>query len=403
MTHTPANTQPYPFAKRVPAIPPIGAAQASSRSDTIPLSFGAPHSDTFPYDALNDAASEAILSQGRDALQYAGASGPSFLLDWIAARSARRAINVEPSQVLLTYGSQQAIDFAARTLLDPGDHAWVEAPTYFGAVSTFRTAEAVLTSFPIDADGLQTDEVEAALRAAVKTGKPIPKLLYVMPNFHNPGGVSLSLERRKKLAELAVEFNFFILEDDAYTELAFEEQALPSIYSFAPERVVYLSTFSKTIAPGIRLGWAIGSRDVISRMNTFFQGSKASVFSQEIVAQLLKKLPFEEHIAKLNGLYRANRDAMVSALKQYFGDDVRFEVPGGGFFVWLEFREDVDTSQFVQDAYERGVSFIHGKQFFVKPEGARFARLSFSYCDEERIHNGVKLLADAYYAYVDNK
>ncbi len=394
-----SSLKKFVFAKRVPEVPPLGAAQAANQQEVIPFSFGSPTSDLFPYDDLKNAAVEAILSQGRSALQYSGARGPQIVQEWIADRSRLRSIEVGTDQILVTYGSQQAIDYAVRTLLEPGDHVWVEAPTYFGAVSTFRTAEAEITSFPIDGDGLQVDLVEAALREAESRKLPLPKLVYIMPNFQNPGGVNLSLERRKRLAELAYEYNFFILEDDAYVELSFEGRHLPSVYSLAPERVIYLSTFSKIIAPGIRLGWAIASRDVISRMNTFFQGSRASVFSQEIVAQMLREFPFESHVDALNKRYRDNRDVMVESLRKHFGDDVDFVLPEGGFFVWLTFRPEVDTSRFVKDAYDRGVSFIDGKQFFVGPEGARHARLSFSYCNEEQILRGVKLMAESYYAY----
>lgn len=391
--------QPFSYPSRIPETPPVGAAQASSRSDLIPFSYGTPSSDAFPYEALRDAAVEAIIREGRDALQYAGASGPDKVKRWIADRSRLRAIQATPDQVLVTYGSQQAIDYAARALLEPGDEVWLEAPTYFGAVSTFRTAEAVIRSFPIDGYGLQVEQVEAALQEAVEAGRPLPKLLYCMSNFHNPGGVSLSLERRQHLGKLAYQYNFFILEDDAYTELSFEGERLPSIYSFAPERVIYLSSFSKIIAPGIRLGWAIGSAEVIRAMNSFFQGSKASVFSQEIVAQLLEKLPFTEHIGQLAARYRASRDVMVASLREHFDDEITFQVPDGGFFIWLAFPESTDTGAFVQDAAARGVSFLPGGQFFVEPQGRRYARLSFSYCDEQQIRKGVALLAEAYYHY----
>ncbi|MFC5530446.1 PLP-dependent aminotransferase family protein [Cohnella yongneupensis] len=394
------SLQPYSFAKRVPALSPIGAAQATSRSDLIPFSYGTPSSDLFPYQELQEAASAAILQEGRDSLQYAGADGPQIVQDWIANRSKLRSIHVQSNQVLVTYGSQQAIDYAARTLLEPGDHAWVEAPTYFGAVNTFKAAEAIITSFPIDENGLQIELVEEALKEAVRVGQPIPKFVYVMPNFHNPGGVSLSLSRRKRLAELAYEYNFFILEDDAYAELAFEREHIPAIYNFAPERVIYLSSFSKIIAPGIRLGWAIASADVIRRINTFFQGSMASVFSQEIVAQLFQKLSFEDHLEMLITRYKSSRDIMVEALRQHFGDGITFQIPNGGFFIWLKFPDHVNTADLVQDANERGVSFIAGNQFFVKPEGARYARLSFSYCNEEQIRKGVEILAHSYNSYL---
>lgn len=393
--------KPYSFAKRVPFVSPTGAAQASSRSDLIPFSYGSPTSDAFPYEALKEAAVAAILQEGRDSLQYAGAGGPQVVKEWISVRSKLRSIEISPEYLLVTYGSQQAIDFAARTLLEPGDQVWLEAPTYFGAVSTFKTAEAIIQSFPIDEDGLQVEFVEKALKEATQLGKPIPKLLYCMPNFHNPAGVTLSLERRKRLAELAYEYNFYIIEDDAYAELTFDRNYLPAIYSFGPERVIYLSTFSKIIAPGIRLGWAISSPDVIRQMNTFFQGSKASVFSQEIVAQLFNNLSFDDHLVGLINMYKANRDLMVKLLREQFGDEISFEIPNGGFFIWVTFPEDVDTSGFVQDAFDRGVSFIAGKQFYVQAEGARHARLSYSYCNEKQIKRGVELLAESYWNYVN--
>ncbi|WP_019914224.1 aminotransferase-like domain-containing protein [Paenibacillus sp. HW567] len=394
-----SHLKPFAFPKRLPAAPPVGAAQASSRSDIIPLSYGTPSSDAFPYAELQAASAAAILHEGRDALQYAGAGGPGRVQQWIAERAALRSIQAAPQQILVTYGSQQAIDYAARALLEPGDHVWVEAPTYFGAVSTFRAAEAVITSFPIDAQGIQVERVEAALVEASRQGTPLPKLLYCMPNFHNPGGISLSPERRERLAQLAYEYNFFILEDDAYAELVYEGQHLPAIYSFGPERVVYLSSFSKIIAPGIRLGWAIGSAEVIRNMNSFFQGSKASVFSQEIVAQLFEHLSFPEHLQRLIERYKSSRNVMVDALREQFGNEVQFQVPAGGFFIWLAFPEDVRTSEFVQDAAGRGVSFLPGSQFFVEPEGGHYARLSFSYCNEEDIRLGIARFAEAYRSY----
>ncbi|WP_145409045.1 aminotransferase-like domain-containing protein [Paenibacillus xylanexedens] len=394
-----SHVQPFQFPKRVPDAPPVGAAQASTRSDVIPLSYGTPSSEAFPYTELQAAATAAILQEGQDALQYAGSLGPTRVQQWITERAALRSIHVGQGRVLVTYGSQQAIDFAARALLEPGDHVWVEAPTYFGAVSTFKTAEAVITSFPLDEDGIQVDQVEAALQEAVQQGKPLPKLLYCMPNFHNPGGVSLSIERREHLARLAYEYNFFILEDDAYAELVYEGQHLPAIYSFGPERVIYLSSFSKIIAPGIRLGWAIGSPTVIRHMNSFFQGSKASVFSQEIVAQLFNHLPFNEHLDQLITRYRASRDVMVTTLREQFGDEVQFQIPDGGFFIWLTFPTNVRTSEFVKTAADLGVSFLPGSQFFVTPEGEQHARLSFSYCNAEDIQQGVIRFAEAYRNY----
>ncbi|MEI7026419.1 aminotransferase-like domain-containing protein [Paenibacillus sp. y28] len=392
---------PFLFARRVPQTAPMGAAQAANRTDVVPLSYGSPVSDAFPYEALQQSAAQAILVQGPAALQYSGANGPELVRTWIAARSALRGIQAAPENVLVTYGSGQAIDFACRAILEPGDHVWVESPTFFGALNTFRASEAKLTSFPIDEDGLRVDLVEAALEQAVRTGQPLPKLLYCIPNYHNPGGVSLSAERRKRLAALAEAYNFFILEDDAYSELNFEDSYLPAIYASAPRRTIYLGTFSKTIAPGIRVGWAIASQEAIGKLGTFFHGSRASVFTQQIVGNLLQSYSLEEHIGGLINRYRRQRDSLLHALDKHFGEAIEYTVPQGGFFVWLRFKEAVDTGELVRYAAEHGVSFIDGRQFYLSPnDGARYARLSFSYCEEEALELGVSRLAEAYEAYL---
>ncbi len=392
---------PFVFANRVPQAAPMGAAQAVNRTDSIPLSYGSPISDSFPYEELQLAASEAIVTQGHASLQYAGADGPAVVRKWIAERSALRGIVTTPEAVLVTYGSGQAIDFACRAILEPGDSVWVESPTFFGALNTFRSSEAVLSAFPIDAEGLRVDLVEEALEAAVRTGKPLPKLLYCIPNYHNPGGVSLSAARRKRLAELAQSYNFFILEDDAYSELNFGDEYLPAIYAYAPQRTIYLGTFSKTIAPGLRVGWAIASPETIGKLGSFFHGSRASVFTQQIIGNLLRNFSLEAHIEQLINRYRQQRDSLLAALEKHLGALVDYTVPEGGFFVWLRFREEVDTGVLVRYAAERGVSFIDGRQFYLSPdEGAREARLSFSYCEEDALEIGVARLAEAYRIYL---
>ncbi|KQO01115.1 aminotransferase-like domain-containing protein [Paenibacillus sp. Leaf72] len=395
---------PFRFAKRVPQQAPMGAAQASNRTDVVPLSYGSPASASFPYDALQQAASDAIQTQGHAALQYSGADGPAVVRQWIAERSVLRGIHAAPQEVLVTYGSGQAIDFACRAILEPGDHVWVEAPTFFGALNTFRSSEAVLTSFPIDEQGLRVDLVEEALEQSARANLPLPKLLYCIPNYHNPGGISLSLSRRKRLAELALAYNFFILEDDAYSELNFGAVYLPAIYSFAPQRTIYLGTFSKTIAPSIRLGWAIASQDTAGKLGSFFHGSRASAFTQQIIGNLLSGYSLETHIEQLIARYREQRDSMLAALDKHLNGVVEYAVPEGGFFVWLRFKEEVDTGELVTYATERGVSFIDGRQFYLSPEdGKRYARLSFSYCEGEVLELGIIRLAEAYQDYRDDQ
>lgn len=290
----------FTFSKRFPNMPIIGSSFAGSLDHVIPLSYGFPAPESFPLETMVAATQAAMKTQGFGAMSYSGGTGTSHIVNWILERSKLRDVHAKEDQILVTAGSMQAIDLVARTLTDPGDEIWIEAPCFFGAIRTFNLAQVKLRSFPIDENGIMVDYVEKALLEATLQQKPIPKLLYIMPNYHNPGGVNLSVDRRRKLAELAYEYNFFILEDDAYVELSFDGTYLPSIHSFGPERVIYLSTFSKVIAPGIRLGWAIGLSEIITKMRILKTDGLTSVYVQEVVHNVLDQLDIEEHIKYLS-------------------------------------------------------------------------------------------------------
>ncbi len=393
----------FSFSKRFPDFPTIGSAFAGKKAITIPLSFGYPAPESFPISSLIEASAAALQTEGRQALQYSGGPGQQKVAEWIKHRSRLRAIDVEEKNILVTTGSNQGIDILTRTLADPGEHVWVEAPIYFGALRYFRLAEVELTSFPIDENGLRVDLVEEALIDAKKNGKPIPKFLYVIPNYHNPAGVNLSVERRKKLAELAYEYNFYIVEDDAYVELSFTGEFLPSIYSFGPERVIYLSTCSKIIAPGIRIGWTIAGENVLNKMRLLKSDGYTSVFVQEVISQFLENVDFDEHRRQLVSCYRSRRDSMVDAIKEYLDGHVSFILPEGGFFLWLSFAPEVDTSAFLESASEHGVSYIDGRHFYLHEEEVNSMRLCFSFCDEEQIREGIRVIAESYFEYMKNQ
>ncbi|WP_312093968.1 PLP-dependent aminotransferase family protein [Niallia sp.] len=395
--------KPFSFSKRFPETEVIGSAFAGNQDQVIPLSFGFPAPESLPADKMTAATEAAMLSQGRQALAYSGGTGPKHIINWIKERSRLREIEATENEIIVTSGSSQAIDLITRTLTDPGDEIWVEAPTFFGALKTFRLAETTLFSFPIDENGLRVDLVEQELNERVKNNLPLPKLMYVIPNYQNPGGVNLSVDRRKRLAELAYKYNFFIIEDDAYVELSFDETYLPAIYSFGPERVVYLSTFSKIIAPGLRLGWAIGLSAIIEKMRILKIDGLTSVYVQEVTKNLLEQMDMDEQISYLNTIYLSRKNAMVSAIKQYFGDEVSFHEPNGGFFLWLTFPPQIDTSEFLDTAMLAGVSYIAGKHFFLQNEGYNHMRLSFTFCKEDIIHEAIKRLANTYYEYVNSK
>lgn len=392
------NAKSYVFARNLPPLS-IGGTKVKD-PDHVHLSFGFPSSDLLPVEELNQAAAEALQFDRIDALHYSGAEGPNRIRNWVLDRIHKFSVYAEESNYLATFGATQGIDLSARVLLNPGDEVWVEAPTFFSALQSFRIAGAKIVSFPLDEHGLRVDLLEAALLEVKHSNRPLPKFVYCMPNFHNPSGVSMAIDRRKKLAELAADYNFFILEDDAYAELHFSPEVRPSIYSFAPEQVIYISTFSKTLGPGLRMGWVIAVPEVINHMRTLALGSQLNPFSQEIVGQLLTHFPFEEHVSRLQNRYKEHRDAMVHALRDHFGDLVHFPVPEGGFFMWLTFGgENTDVNRFAQLAVERGVSFVAGNPFFPDGNGSRHARLCFSYCDKARIQRGIRILAESFSEY----
>lgn len=272
-----------------------------------------------------------------------------------------------------------------------------EAPSFFNALDMFRHVGAQTVGLPMDEQGLDVRQVEELLRSTVATGGVLPKLIYVIPNFQNPTGTTLPAERRKRLAALAQTYNLYILEDDAYGELRYEGHDLPSIYSFAPERVIYVSTFSKTLGPGLRLGTVIAPLKVAERMRVLTINSPPTPFTLEIVGHLLQTYDYDAQISRLTACYRARRDFMAECVKAEFGEAVTFHLPEGGFFLWLSFKEGIDALEIVRLAREQGVLVVPGEQFFTDNQAPNpFLRLCFSYCNEREIARGVQALAAAY-------
>jgi 2-aminoadipate transaminase len=392
-----SSLQPFEYAKKFEGVKLISAAAAKVPEDFIPLAFGLPATEAYNVELMAKCATKAIEAGGYKSLEYGGGAGPLKVATWIKERSKLREIFVDEQHILVTSGSGQAMDIVARGLANEGDEIWVEAPTFFGALRAFTLAGLTARGFETDEHGLKVDLVEAALKEAVEIGKKLPKFIYIIPNFHNPGGMTLSLERRIKLAQLALQYNFYILEDDAYAELKFTEDVLPAVYSFAPDRVIYMSTFSKTIAPGIRMGWVITSPELVQKLRMLKSDGSTSVMVQEIVATYLDEIDFNQHIANISSIYKARRDAMVKALHDYLGNEVSYILPEGGFFIWVSFKEDVDTASFEKIALEYGVSFIVGEYCYADHSQKNHIRLSFSYCDEVQCREAIKRIASAYF------
>jgi len=365
--------------------------------DHVHLSFGFPYSELFPVQELAEAANQATLEQGKRALHYFGGPGISYLPGWVGKRLEKIGIQVPVQQIKITVGAAQAIEVIARILCNVGDEVWVENPSFFGAVRMFRLAGAErISSFEIDANGILIEPLQAELERRVQAGEALPKLLYVMPNYQNPTGVCLSVERRQQLAELAKRYGFYILEDDAYLELNYTGSFLPAIHTFAPHHVIHIGTFSKIIGPGVRLGWAVVPPVLIRFVQQFMSGSQTNPYMQEIVSTYLQNNDFQAYLDGVNAHYRVQRDTMVNALVNTFGDRIEVQTPLGGFFLCARFTHATDVIRLTQLAEEHGVSVLDGSAFYQNQEGRNSIRLCFTYSSAEKITLGIQRLYAAY-------
>jgi 2-aminoadipate transaminase len=292
--------------------------------------------------------------------------------------------------LLITSGAIEALELVGKTFLDRGDLVVVEGPTYLGAIMAFRGFEADLVAVAMDEHGLQVDELERRLNEGVR-----PKLLYTIPDHQNPAGVSMSSERRELLVELARRHGFVIVEDVAYRELAFDGDALPSLWSLAPDVVVQLGTTSKTFFPGVRLGWAVGPAEISAQLVNAKQNTDqcAGALGQRLFEEYVRRGWIEEQLVQSRALYRRKSERMLAALERFMPPGTTWTRPQGGFFSWLTLPEGVDSADLAQRAVESGVGIVPGGLFFVDGGGADKVRLSFSMVDEERIDEGIDLVA----------
>ena len=365
--------------------------------DHVHLSFGFPYSDLFPTQELSEAAALATSEQGKKALHYYGGPAISSLPKWVGDRLEKIGIYAPTEQIKITVGAAQAIELMARILCNIGDEVWVENPSFFGALRMFRLAGVrVIRSFEMDANGILVEPLRAELERRVHTGEEMPKLLYVMPNYQNPTGVCLPDERRQQLAELAKTYGFYILEDDAYLELNYTNEYAPAIHKYAPEHVIHIGTFSKIVGPGVRLGWAVVPPVLLKYVQQFMSGSQTNPYMQEIVATYLQKNDFQAYLDGVNAHYKEQRDTMVSALEELFGDVIEFQVPQGGFFLCVRFRKPTDVIYLTKLAEQHGVSILNGSAFYANNEGRSTIRLCFTYSSKEQIKIGIERLYKAY-------
>jgi 2-aminoadipate transaminase len=357
----------------------------------ISFAGGFPDPLTFPRERAAALLAEFAAAGEAQAFQYAPTRGLAGPLDALAGRiETLQGRRPGDDELLITSGGMEALELVGKSFLDRGDVVVVEAPTYLGAIMAFRSFEAEVVAVPIDEHGLQVDELERRLVAGLR-----PKLLYVIPDHQNPAGVSLSGERRTALVELARRHGFLIVEDVAYRELGFDDDAAPSLWSLAPDVVVQAGTTSKTFFPGVRLGWAVGPAEVSAQLVVAKQNTDqcAAALGQRLFEEYVRRGWIEEQLVLSRKLYQRKCERMLAALERTMPAGVRWTRPEGGFFSWLTLPAGVDAVDLARRAVEQGVGIVPGAPFFPDGRGGDNVRLSFSMVSEEQIDVGIERLA----------
>jgi 2-aminoadipate transaminase len=330
------------------------------------------------------------------ALQYGPTEGSEVVKRCIAEVMLAEGMEIEDDELLVTTGGQQVIDLVCKTLLDPGDVVVAEAPTYPGAVPTFCAYQADVVQVTMDRDGIQVDELRATLDELEGAGRR-PKFIYTVPSFQNPAGVTLSLERRRELVRIAAERELLVLEDNPYGLLRYEGEPLPTLRSLdGGEFVIYASTFSKILSPGVRLGWAAAPGPVLQKMNIGKQAADlcSSSISQYFVAAYFDSGPWEDYVRSLGEIYRRRRDVMLDALAEHFPREAEWTHPEGGLFIWATMPEYIDTTDLLARALEQNVAFVPGRAAYLDGRGGSSMRLNFSGVGEDDIREGIRRIGE---------
>jgi len=378
----------------------------TQREEVISFAGGLPAPELFPLERFHEACNRILADPrtGQTALQYSPTEGYPPLREMIARHTTRYGVRAKPENVLITSGSQQALDLIGKLLITRGDRVLVEAPTYLGALQAFNVFGPDYVSLPVDDEGLVTDQLAGALKTGIK-------FMYLLPNFQNPSGVTLSLDRRETIVALAEEYGVPIVEDDPYGQLRFEGQHLSPLLVLDRDNVrrdngydlgnvIYLSTFSKTLAPGLRLGWMVAPTEVIAKLVQLKQGADlhTSTFGQMVAYEVARGGFLDEHVHHIRRVYHERRDVMLSTLEETFPPDmgVTWTRPAGGLFLWVRLPVGMQAKKLLEAAIKLDVAFVPGDAFFAEPgAGARFCRLNFSNAGPEQIQAGIRRLGEA--------
>lgn len=369
--------------------------------DVISFAGGLPAPEIFPIEEFTEASTRVLIEHGHEALQYGTTDGYLPLREMIARHTNKYGINVTAENIMITNGSQQALDLIGKIFINPGDRILVENPTYLGALQAWNTYNAQFITVSSDQDGIQVELLEKALRAG-------PKFMYVLPNFQNPTGVTIPLERRKRLVELADKYGVPIIEDDPYGQLRFEGEHIPAIEVLDDQmrndngccycgNVIYLSTFSKILAPGIRIAWVVATPEIIQKLVMAKQGADlhSPTFNQILTYEVARHGFITEHVKTIVRVYRERRDIMLEELEKHMPAGTKWTHPQGGLFLWVTLPEELNSTDLLIKAVEKKVAFVPGSSFHPLGGGENTMRLNFSNAKPEMIRLGVQRLAEA--------
>lgn len=366
--------------------------KVTERPEVISFAGGLPAPELFPVEEIKEVNRIVLEEEGTKALQYTTTEGYEPLRQWIANRmNLRLGTTFEADNILLTHGSQQALDLSGKVFLDEGDVVLCESPTYLAAISAFKAYGCEFVEVPTDDDGMISSELERILATTSRV-----KIIYCIPDFQNPTGRTWSLERRQKLVKLAEKYKVVIIEDNPYGELRFEGEALPSVKSFDEVGcVLCLGTFSKIFCPGYRIGWIAGEKKVIEKYVMVKQGAdlQCNTIAQREIAKYLELYSIDDHIKRIREVYKKRRDLTIKTMEESFPKEVVFTRPQGGLFAWVELPKNVNSREVLQKCLERNVAFVPGGSFFPNVEKVNTFRINFSNMPEDRIVIGLKTLA----------
>lgn len=383
----------YNFAERVSQMESSVIREilkVAEQPEVISFAGGLPAPELFPLDEIRAAFTGVLTDGDPSALQYSTTEGYPPLREYIAVRMREKGIEAGPDNILITNGSQQALDLLAKLFVDPGDIVLVEKPSYLGAIQTFRSYQANFGPVPTDDQGMDVEALESAIK------KLKPKMVYLTPTFKNPTGVTMSLERRRAVARLLGRYGVPLVEDDPYGDLRYRGETIPPVKSFDDSgRVIYLSTFSKTIAPGLRLGWIVADHDLIRKLVLAKQGTDlhTGTLVQRAVHRYLEESDVSGHVLAIRREYGRRREVMLEEMRKNFPDCISWTRPDGGMFLWVTMPEHFNTFMLLDRAIKEKVAYVPGAPFYTTGEGHNTMRLNFSNSTPDRIKSGIRRLA----------